>query len=65
MPAEWARFSASFQNNPPLIILDGYDELLQASGRVFAGYLKDVENFQRTEAVQKRPVRVISPAGSH
>ncbi|MGJ4999624.1 NACHT domain-containing protein [Bradyrhizobium sp. HKCCYLS3077] len=55
----WAKCSSSFVNNPPVVILDGYDELLQASGKVFAGYLQDVKNFQRNEAEQGRPVRVI------
>jgi hypothetical protein len=55
----WAKLSGAFKNNPPVVILDGYDELLQASGRVFSGYLKDVQNFQRNEAEQGRPVRVI------
>lgn len=55
----WARLSGAFKNNPPLVILDGYDELLQASGQVFSNYLKDVQNFQRNEAEQGRPVRVI------
>jgi hypothetical protein len=55
----WAKLSGAFKNNPPLVILDGYDELLQASGKVFASYLKDVQHFQRNEAEQGRPVRVI------
>jgi len=55
----WAKVSSSFKNNPPLVILDGYDELLQASGKVFSGYLKDAQNFQKNEAEQGRPVRVI------
>ena len=55
----WATFSSAFKNSPLLVILDGYDELLQASGRVFSRYLKDVQNFQRNEAVQGRPIRVI------
>jgi hypothetical protein len=55
----WAKISGAFKNNPPLVILDGYDELLQASGKVFSGYLKDVQNFQKNEAEQGRPVRVI------
>ena len=56
----WAEFSGAFKNSPPLVILDGYDELLQASGRVFSRYLKDVQNLpeQRDGAVG-RPVRVI------
>lgn len=55
----WAKLSGAFKNNPPLLILDGFDELLQASGKVFSGYLRDVQNFQRSEAEQERPVRVI------
>ena len=55
----WAKLSSAFKNNPPLVILDGYDELLQASGKVFSGYLKDVQNFQKSEAEQGHPVRVI------
>lgn len=55
----WAKLSSAFKNSPPLVILDGYDELLQASGKVFAGYLKDVRDFQKNEAEQGRPVRVI------
>lgn len=55
----WAKLSGAFKNNPPLVILDGYDELLQASGKVFSSYLKEVQNFQKNEAEQGRPVRVI------
>jgi len=55
----WAKLSSAFKNCPPLVILDGYDELLQASGKVFSGYLKDVQNFQKNELEQGRPVRVI------
>lgn len=51
--------SGGFKNNPPVVILDGYDELLQASGKVFSWYLKEVQNFQKNEAEQGRPVRVI------
>jgi hypothetical protein len=55
----WAKCSGTFTNNPPIVILDGYDELLQASGKVFAGYLREVQNFQKNEAEQGRPVRVV------
>ena len=55
----WARVSAAFRNAPPLVILDGYDELVQASGRMCSGYLRDVQNFQTNETVQGRPVRTI------
>ncbi|MBD2683032.1 MULTISPECIES: NACHT domain-containing NTPase [Nostoc] len=55
----WAHFSNQFSDRPLVIILDGYDELLQASGKVYAGYLKQVQQFQKREAEQRRPVRVI------
>jgi hypothetical protein len=55
----WADFSRQFTDRPLLIILDGYDELLQASGKVFADYLQKVQKFQESEKVQERPVRVI------
>nr|WP_211765459.1 hypothetical protein [Kutzneria sp. CA-103260] len=54
----WASLSASC-SRPPLVVLDGYDELLQASGKVFGNYLKQVARFQHREQVQGRPVRVI------
>jgi hypothetical protein len=55
----WADFAASLPMNPPIVILDGYDELLQATGKLFADYLEQVRRFQHREAVQHRPVRVI------
>jgi len=55
----WARLSSQLRNSPPVIILDGYDELLQISGKVYQSYLKEVRNFQKAEAEHGRPVRVI------
>lgn len=55
----WALVADEWCDYPPVIILDGYDELLQASGKVFSNYLRRVQTFQRREAVQGRPVRVI------
>ena len=55
----WALVADEWCDYPPVIILDGYDELLQASGKVFSNYLRRVQAFQRREAVQGRPVRVI------
>ncbi|MFI5841339.1 NACHT domain-containing protein [Catenuloplanes sp. NPDC051500] len=43
----------------PLIILDGFDELLQASGVSQTDYLQRVARFQRREAGQGRPVAII------
>ena len=55
----WTKLSVLFKNCPPLVILDGYDELLQASGQVFASYIKDAQRFQEREAEQGRPLRII------
>lgn len=57
----WITLSARLQeiNRPPLIILDGYDELLQASGKVFASYVRKVKIFQDREAEIGRPTRAI------
>lgn len=59
LDTNWANLSSQFLERSPLVILDGYDELLQASGKVFSNYLNKVQNFQRIEAIQGRPVRVI------
>ena len=56
---EWADFAEGLSMCPPVVILDGYDEILQATGKVFASYLDDVRQFQHQQAVQHRPVRVI------
>jgi hypothetical protein len=57
--AHWVDISEACTDAPPLIILDGYDELLQASGRVFSTYLQKVAAFQLRESRLGRPVRVL------
>ncbi|MFI9814401.1 NACHT domain-containing protein [Saccharothrix variisporea] len=57
--ANWAELSVRCGDRLPLVILDGYDELLQASGKVFSTYLMAVAAFQKRERVQGRTVRVI------
>lgn len=52
-------FAAQFNEKPLIIILDGYDELLQAKGDVFSGYLEKVRRFQQDQKAMKRPVRII------
>ena len=54
----WAKFARAMPA-PPVIILDGYDELLQATGSTHADYLAKVQRFQEDEAALHRPVRVI------
>jgi hypothetical protein len=58
-PADWANLADQMADAPPVVILDGFDELLQTSGRVHAAFLEKVHEFQRREAVQGRPVRMI------
>ena len=55
----YAAFARHFKNKPLLIILDGYDELLQVKGQVFSGYLKKIHTFQQDQKDRERPVRII------
>jgi hypothetical protein len=48
-PIAWVELAEALNASPPIIILDGYDELLQASGKVFADYLQSVRRFQHRE----------------
>lgn len=43
----------------PVVLLDGFDELLQATGASQSDYLEKVAEFQRREADQGRPVVVV------
>ncbi|MCW2917010.1 MAG: hypothetical protein JWN52_5078, partial [Actinomycetia bacterium] len=43
----------------PVIMLDGFDELLQATGIGQTDYLEQVARFQEREGDQGRPVAVI------
>lgn len=52
-------FAQQFKEKPLLIILDGYDELLQAKGDVFAGYLEKARIFQNDQKQLNRPVQII------
>ena len=55
----FATLASGLMMSPPVIILDGYDELLQATGQVFADYLEKVREFQDSLALHRRAVRVI------
>ena len=55
----WADLADNLPLSPPVVILDGYDELLQATGKLFTDYLDQVQRFQRDARIQNRPVRVI------
>ncbi|WP_436842817.1 NACHT domain-containing protein [Streptomyces venezuelae] len=43
----------------PVVLLDGFDELLQATGAGQSDYLQKVGDFQRREAAQGRPAVVV------
>ncbi|KAA9381903.1 hypothetical protein F5972_03555 [Microbispora cellulosiformans] len=55
----WPEFTAESGTAQPVILLDGFDELLQASGVSHYDFLERVQAFQRREAELDRPVAVI------
>ncbi|GIF20298.1 energy-coupling factor transporter ATP-binding protein EcfA2 [Actinoplanes tereljensis] len=55
----WPELSRSSGTALPVVILDGFDELLQATGVSQTDYLRRVVAFQRREAELGRPVAVI------
>ncbi|MEV6849074.1 AAA family ATPase [Actinoplanes sp. NPDC051411] len=55
----WPALARDAGRAQPLILLDGFDELLQATGVHQSDYLQRVSDFQRREATLDRPVAVI------
>ena len=55
----WPEFVECLDGALPVIILDGFDELLQATGISQSDYLEKVRQFQDSEQGQGRPVVVI------
>lgn len=60
----WPDWSEAEPGVPPVVLLDGFDELLQAGAQQLDsalqwGYLQEVERFQRREAELGRPLIVI------
>ncbi|WP_159033078.1 hypothetical protein [Streptomyces fodineus] len=60
----WPNWSEAEKGPVPVVLLDGFDELLQAGAQKLGtarpwGYLREVEDFQRREARQGRPLIVI------
>lgn len=43
---DWATLRDHTINSPVLVLFDGYDELLQVTGKVFSGYLNQIKEFQ-------------------
>jgi hypothetical protein len=52
----WPELSRTARGALPVVLLDGFDELLQATGVSQTDYLERVARFQRREADQGRPV---------
>jgi hypothetical protein len=55
----WAELARTAGGAMPVILLDGFDELLQATGIHQSDYLQRVAAFQQREAVLGRPVAVL------
>lgn len=55
----WAEFARSAGDALPVILLDGLDELVQATGTSQSRYLLRVERFQRDRADVGQPVAVV------
>ncbi|WP_159403663.1 XRE family transcriptional regulator [Streptomyces sp. NRRL S-646] len=63
-PVSWPDWSEAEPGVVPVVLLDGFDELLQAGARRLDsarqwGYLREVERFQEREAELGRPLIVI------
>jgi len=56
---DWSRLSEQSAGTIRVVLLDGLDELLQASNSDRSGYLQEVMEFQRREADQQAPVIVV------
>ncbi|GGN30188.1 hypothetical protein FHR83_004287 [Actinoplanes campanulatus] len=56
---DWPDLVRSAGDALPVVLLDGFDELLQATGVSQTDYLERVAAFQRREAAQGRPVAVV------
>jgi hypothetical protein len=56
---DWPRVARAVGGAVPVVLLDGFDELLQATGVSQSDYLVRVARFQQREADQGRPVVVL------
>ncbi|MEU8818566.1 hypothetical protein [Actinoplanes sp. NPDC048796] len=56
---EWPALVRSGPDTLPVVILDGFDELLQATGVSQTDYLVRIARFQQREADQGRPLAVL------
>ena len=56
---DWWQLADQCEDTVRVVLLDGLDELLQASQHDQTGYLQEVVDFQRRQAEQDRPVAVL------
>ncbi|EWC63505.1 hypothetical protein UO65_1182 [Actinokineospora spheciospongiae] len=56
---DWSALADQSADTVRVVLLDGLDELLQATTNDRGGYLTDVVEFQRREAAMGRPVAVV------
>ncbi|MFD5823854.1 NACHT domain-containing protein [Lentzea sp. NPDC060358] len=56
---DWHELADSCENSLPVILLDGFDELIQASGVHQSTYLQQVQEFQQHQADLGRSVAVL------
>jgi hypothetical protein len=57
--ADWFELAEDGARTVRIVLLDGLDELLQATTHDRSGFLTEVVEFQRVEAAQERPVMVV------
>ncbi|BCB75547.1 hypothetical protein GCM10022251_28380 [Phytohabitans flavus] len=56
---EWPALCAASKDVVRVVLIDGLDELMQATGATESRYLRNVIDFQRTEAAAGGPVAVV------
>lgn len=49
----WGDIVMASTDKPLLIIFDGYDELLQARGKVYANYIQQIAEFQESQCIAR------------
>ncbi|GIM95355.1 NACHT domain-containing protein [Paractinoplanes toevensis] len=55
----WPELVRRSEGALPVVIMDGFDELLQATGQNWADYLEQLQEFQEREAELGRPLTVV------
>ncbi|MFN3850394.1 MAG: NACHT domain-containing protein [Spirosomataceae bacterium] len=56
---DWLKWAKEFKNRIPVIILDGFDELLRASSTELNNYLNNIKDFQEKAKFAGISIRVI------